>query len=148
MPVVQPYWLYDMGDAGMFELPRPLRWMPLRAMLDAGVELVGSSDYPVAGYDVLAGVQAAATRRTRAGAHVHAEEAIPVLEALRSYTANAARALGVEDEAGTLLPGRRADLVVLSGDPLAADPERLGELDVRATYVDGRRAFDAAEAAA
>jgi predicted amidohydrolase YtcJ len=144
MPVVQPYWLYDMGDAGMFELPRPLRWLPLRAMLDAGVELVGSSDYPVAGYDVLAGVRAAATRRTRAGGHVHAEEAIPVAEALRAYTANAARALGVEREAGTLGPGMRADLVVLSGDPLACDPERLDELAVRATYVDGRCAYQAA----
>ena len=139
MPVVQPLWLHDMGD-GMFSLPRPLRWLPLRTMLDHGIELVGSSDYPVAGYDVLEAVRAAATRITHGGRRIDPEQAIPVEEALRAYTANAARALGVEREAGTLEPGKRADLVVLSGDPLAIDPERLTELRIDATYVDGHRA--------
>ena len=40
-------------------------------------------------------------------------------EAIRAATQTGARALGIEDEAGTVEPGRRADLVVLDGDPLA-----------------------------
>lgn len=39
-------------------------------------------------------------------------------EALVSATASPARVLGLKDEAGTIAPGKRADLVVLDGDPL------------------------------
>lgn len=43
---------------------------------------------------------------------------LPPAGALRTATVNAARALGVEDELGTIEAGKRADLVVLRGDPL------------------------------
>ena len=45
-------------------------------------------------------------------------------EALRSATAVAAQALGLEEHIGTIAPGRLADLVVVDGDPVAA-PELL-----------------------
>ena len=41
------------------------------------------------------------------------------LEALRAATETSARSLGIEGDRGTLVPGRRADFLVLSGDPLA-----------------------------
>ncbi|HEY8490422.1 MAG TPA: amidohydrolase family protein [Dehalococcoidia bacterium] len=41
------------------------------------------------------------------------------MEAIQAATLNAARALGLEHDLGTVQPGRRADLVVLDGDPLA-----------------------------
>jgi imidazolonepropionase-like amidohydrolase len=59
------------------------------------------------------------------GASVHEEMALlhdaglPPLEVLRAATANAARALGHARDFGTLAPGMRADLVVLSKDPVA-----------------------------
>ena len=56
---------------------------------------------------------------------------------LRAYTSGAATALGVEREAGTIAPGRRADLVALSADPTAVDPERLGDVAIRRTWVGG-----------
>jgi imidazolonepropionase-like amidohydrolase len=48
--------------------------------------------------------------------------------ALLACTATAARALGLEDEIGTVAPGRCADLVVLAGDPLA-DPRALESVE-------------------
>jgi imidazolonepropionase-like amidohydrolase len=59
------------------------------------------------------------------GTSVHDEMALlhdaglPPLEVLRAATANAARALGKSDTLGTLAKGKRADLVVLSRDPIA-----------------------------
>ncbi|HTU98539.1 MAG TPA: amidohydrolase family protein [Solirubrobacteraceae bacterium] len=51
-------------------------------------------------------------------------------EALRSATAIAAEAIGLEDHIGTIAPGRVADLVVVDGDPVATpelllDPARI-----------------------
>lgn len=141
--VVQPYFVRDHGDR-LRALPlwRDLGIHPYRRMLDAGVELAGSSDYPVAGYDVLAAVSAAATRRTELGERFDPEQAIEVEEALRAYTVGAARALGVEGEAGSIEVGKRADLTVLSQDPLATEPERLDELEIERTYVGGKLAFE------
>jgi len=58
-------------------------------------------------------------------------------EVLRSATQEAARLLGVEDERGTVEPGKLADLVVLGGDPydLAAMPERIEQVWLGGTRV-------------
>ncbi len=42
---------------------------------------------------------------------------IPRGEVLKMATSNAAKALGIEAESGTIAPGKRADLVLLSEDP-------------------------------
>ncbi|MFO0333846.1 MAG: amidohydrolase family protein, partial [Pseudomonadota bacterium] len=42
------------------------------------------------------------------------------LRALRAATLDAARFLGLDAELGTLEAGKKADLVVVSGDPLAS----------------------------
>ena len=41
------------------------------------------------------------------------------MEALQAATLEPARALGLERETGTIAPGKRADMVVVDGDPLA-----------------------------
>jgi predicted amidohydrolase YtcJ len=142
MAVVQPYFVYDMvGDyTALTPPPDPLAVVPLRTLLDAGVDLAGSSDHPVSGYDVLAAVEAAMRRYTRGGRVSFPAEAITAEEALRAYTLGSARALGVEHETGSLEPGKRADVVVLSGDPRRAAPT---SLSVRRTYLGGELAYEA-----
>ena len=44
-------------------------------------------------------------------------QTIGVNESILLYTGNAARVMGCGDETGSLEPGKRADMVVLSGDP-------------------------------
>lgn len=55
--------------------------------------------------------------------------------ALRAIGSDAAAILGVEARVGTLAPGKDADFVVLSGDPLA-----VGTM-VEQTWIDGKRAY-------
>jgi imidazolonepropionase-like amidohydrolase len=57
-------------------------------------------------------------------------------EALRAATATAAELLGVDGELGTIREGKRADLVLVEGDPLAIDS--LSERIV-AVFQDGRQ---------
>jgi predicted amidohydrolase YtcJ len=140
--VVQPFFLYDLGDT-MAEVapPKPIAVMPLRGMLDAGVTLAGSSDYPVSHFDVLAAVKAAVTRRSRLEKVLGPDQAIDVEDVLRAYTAGSALALGVEKDVGTIAPGKQADLVVLSENPVDVDAERIDEIQVLQTYRAGRLAF-------
>jgi len=140
--VVQPFFLYDLGGA-MAEVatPKPIEVMPLRRMLDAGVTLAGSSDYPVADFDVLAAVKSAATRRSQLGESLGPDQAIGVEDALRAYTMGSALALGVEKEVGSISAGKQADLVVLSENPLEVDRELVDEIKVLGTYRAGRLVF-------
>ncbi|WP_405220979.1 amidohydrolase family protein [Lentisalinibacter sediminis] len=56
-------------------------------------------------------------------------------EALRRYTAEAARLVGLEDSRGHLEPGHRADMLLVAGDPLR---EAADAADVRAIVAGGR----------
>ncbi|RIK95856.1 MAG: hypothetical protein DCC71_22970 [Proteobacteria bacterium] len=111
---------------------------PLRALVDAGVLVGGASDAPVESADVLHAIQCCVTREGFEPA-----QALTPLEALRLYTRDAARLQFEEDEKGTLAAGKRADLVVLSGSPLACAPDRIAELRVLRTVHGGRITHDA-----
>src|SRR5258707_881417 len=95
--VVQPYFIHDfLGHPGdLAPLPEPLRLKPRRTLRDHGVPLAGSSDYPVADFDVLAAIRAAVPRRVHTGSVCEPDEALTVDDALRAYTAGASIALGV-----------------------------------------------------
>lgn len=70
---------------------------------------------------------------------------ITVAEALPMMTINAAYALFRDEEVGNLEPGKYADLIVLTGNPLATAPEALKDLNVLLTMVGGRVAYCAAD---
>ena len=119
------------------------RAYPIRAMLDAGVRVALSSDAPVVEDDnPLAGMMAAVTRRDSEGALIAPEQAITAGEALHAYTAAGAAATGDDDNRGAIAAGMWADLAVLSGDPLAVEPDALPELSVDMTIVGGRIAYE------
>lgn len=142
--VVNPHFIFDIGDElAPMPLPGGLHAVALRTLAAAGVELAGGSDYPVSSYDVLAALRAGSTRTTRSGQSFEAHEAVDVTSLLRAYTAGGAHALGVFERAGSLAPGKEADLVVLSGDPRTCAPEALTALRILRTYVDGRLAYAA-----
>ena len=73
----------------------------------AGVEISIITDHPVVPIDFLVYQAALAVK-----------EGLDPVTALRAITINPARVLGVEDRLGSLAPGKDADVVVWSGDPL------------------------------
>jgi predicted amidohydrolase YtcJ len=66
---------------------------------------------------------------------------IDIEEALRLTTADAAFGAFEEEIKGTLTPGKLADLIVLSADPLQVPPEDLMGLEVLVTVVGGRSVY-------
>lgn len=65
-------------------------------------------------------------------------QVLSIWDALRAMTIEAARALHLEAHLGTLEPGKLADLVVLSADPLTTPTSGLSEIHVLTTVIDGQ----------
>lgn len=138
--VVQPNFLRSFGDdyASVMGEDRAPWLYRGKGFLDHGVTLVGSSDRPVADGSPLRAVQFMVERASGSGRVIGPDEGITVDEALRAYTVGGAFACNWDDSAGSITPGKRADLVVLGDDPRRVDPSRIGGIDVVATFVDGR----------
>lgn len=81
-------------------------------------------------------IWAAVNRISRTGQEIGPEERISVWEALRAVTVEAAHQYGEEETKGQIREGMRADLVILSEDPLAVAPTTLRGISVEATYKD------------
>ncbi|MGH9008788.1 MAG: amidohydrolase family protein, partial [Acidimicrobiia bacterium] len=112
-----------------------------RSFLDAGVRIAGSSDRPVADGAPLRAIAFMADRRSCSGQVIGPGEELTVTEALEAYTIHAAWACGVERWVGTITPGRQADFVVLAEDPRQVPPDRIPDIEIRATLVGGEVAY-------
>jgi predicted amidohydrolase YtcJ len=138
--VTQPSFLYYNGERYVRQVPpeKQAYLYPLRSLGRAGVRLAAGSDCPVVVPDVVAGLYGAVARRSAAGRPLPGAEAIGIEEALAMYTAGAAFSCFAEGERGSIAPGRLADLVVLSSDPMACPPAELVALRPEMTVVGGR----------
>jgi len=116
-------------------------WRTLRA---SGARLAFNSDLPGSDYDIFYGLHSAIARQDRNGRPAggwYPNERVTAEEALRGYTIWSAWAGFEDDVTGVIAPGRRADLTVLSVDPLvlgASSPARLLDGRVLLTVVGGR----------
>lgn len=122
------------------------RWaFPFRSLLQGGARLAFGSDAPVETVNPLVGLRSAVQRRRHDGTPVegwYPEQKLTVAEALRGYTLDAAYASCEEANKGSLEPGKLADFVILSRNPLTTPPDELGDVRVEATVVGGRATYD------
>ena len=70
-----------------------------------------------------------------------ADQRIPVWEALKAVTINAAYQYFEEDQKGSITPGKRADFVILSENPLEVPKDRIRKIRVLETIKDGESIF-------
>ncbi|MGA9490991.1 MAG: amidohydrolase [Mycobacterium sp.] len=134
------YW----GDVivdGLFGAERGSRWMPAGSAVATGMRISLHNDPPVTPEEPLRNISVAVTRTAPSGRVLGPEERLTVEQAIRAQTIDAAWQLFADDIVGSLEVGKYADLVVLSADPRAVSPERIADLDVRATYLAGRQVY-------
>lgn len=126
-----------------YGMQRLERMFAVRSLLDAGVGVAGSSDYPCGPYEPLLALQSCVTREAADGTVLGGSQRISRREALALYTTGSAYAAGEEDVKGRLTAGHLADFVVLDEDPLTVDPRRLSGIAVRQTWVGADRVWPA-----
>jgi predicted amidohydrolase YtcJ len=144
VPVPQPRFLHAVGDTMAAAVgPRRADWLYRhRSFLDAGLRVPGSSDRPVAPGAPLLGMQSMVERLSSGGAVIGADERVDAHQALRAYTLDEAWASHDERTRGSVSPGKVADLVLLSDDPLHVDADRIGAIGVLATLLAGAPVHD------
>jgi predicted amidohydrolase YtcJ len=125
------------GDRlGLERLAGAYAW---RSLLATGTIIAGGSDFPVEDANPFHGLYAAVARRPLEGDDPGWQPAqrMTRLEAVRSFTSWNAWAAGQERELGSLEPGKRADLVVLSDDVFACATSQIKDIVAVMTMVGG-----------
>ena len=114
-----------------------------RSLLDTGVVIAGGSDFPVEDANPFHGIYAAVARRPRSGEDRgwQPEQRMTREEAVRSFTIWNAYAAFQEGELGSIEPGKRADLVVLSDDVFTCPAPAIKEIRPTLTMVGGEIVF-------
>ncbi len=119
---------------------------PAGSILAAGGVLAAGSDAPVDTDDPrpFVNLQIAITRDAGEGP-LNAAQGLDVLDAIDAYTINGARLMGQEALAGSLLPGKKADFIVLDRDIVRLAREgradAIGGTQVLQTWFDGERVY-------
>lgn len=119
---------------------RAARAFRTRDLRDAGARLALGSDWPIAPFDPRAVIADAQLRRPHGHADaqpVRPAQSLTALMALEGYTTHAAEAVGLQQVAGRVAEGYRADLTAFVLDPLTAPPDEFAQSPVPLTVVGG-----------
>lgn len=111
---------------------------PLGGLERAGVPFSFHSDYPMAPAEPLRLAWVAVNRVASDGRVWGADQRASLDAAMRAITIEGAWSLGLEDEIGSIRPGKRADFTVLEADPYEVPPEALADVPIWGTVLDGR----------
>ncbi|MDV7144313.1 amidohydrolase family protein [Tropicimonas sp. TH_r6] len=103
---------------------------PTGWVLERGMRFSTHHDAPVAFPDSMRVLSATVSRRSRSSDIIGPEHRVDPMTALKAMTIWPAWQHFEETEKGSLEPGKLADLVILSQDPTAIDPETINSVQV------------------
>ena len=145
----QPFWAEP--DEYIRDLTLPVlgparsRWIyPIASLLNSGAVVVGGSDWTVSSLNPLDAIQVAITRRSiddPPGPAWIPEERADLPRMLAAYTINAAYAVKMERETGSLEPGKLADMIVLDRNLFEVPTTDLHKVKVLQTLLEGREVW-------
>ncbi|HEX6627390.1 MAG TPA: amidohydrolase [Gemmatimonadaceae bacterium] len=143
IPSMQPYHAIDDGRWAekVIGHERAKTTYAFRTLGEKGARLAFGSDWPVAPATPLEGIYAAATRRTLDDKNPNGwipEQKIPVEDALRAYTLNAAYATFEEKDKGSITVGKFADIVIVDRNLTRIPAETIRDAKIEYTIVGGR----------
>lgn len=135
------HYVFYLGEAYQSPLgPDRGSWMlPLASLSAAGVPVTLHSDAPLAPPLPLRAASVHMLRSTREGGELTPTEKLSAHEALESITIDAAYALGLEADLGSISPGKLADFTILDANPMETPAEGWGEIAVWGVVIGGNK---------
>lgn len=115
---------------------------PAQSLHKAGATIAGASDWPVSSPNPWNAIAQASTRSGPLGV-LNAKESIDRETMFYAYTLNAAKALRLEKQIGSLAPGKQADLIVLDRDVFKVNDAELFDTLVLETFFAGKSVYRA-----
>ncbi len=109
-----------------------------KSLIEAGAVVANGTDAPVEDVSPIASYYSTVSRRLADGSVFYPEQRLSRLEALKTYTINAAFAAFEEDIKGSLTVGKLADITVLSKDVMTIPEDEISSTEVAHTIVGGR----------
>lgn len=117
-----------------------------RSLRDAGATLAFASDWNVAELEPLIGIYTALTRKGLDGNPPGGwipDQTVDLETAIRGYTINGAYANFLEENRGSITPGKYADFVLISDDLFKISPDKIKDAKAVWTVVGGREVYRA-----
>jgi len=136
--------LWAVADPSTNEVVKPYidpaiyaRMYPARSLLETGAIIAGASDWPVSTANPFEAIYQAETRVGPQGV-LDANQRMPREAMLYAYTRNAAMVLNQLDEIGSIVAGKKADLVLVDRDVLTVPVDEVKDAKVLWTMFGGR----------
>jgi predicted amidohydrolase YtcJ len=112
-----------------------------QSLTKSGAVISNGTDAPVEDIDPIASYHATVSRKLADGTRFFPDQRLGRLEALRTYTLNAAYSGFEESLKGTLTPGKLADVTVIDKDILTMPEDDIPTARVSMTIVGGKVAY-------
>jgi predicted amidohydrolase YtcJ len=107
---------------------------PMRAAIDKGLRPTNHTDFVVAPLDQMFTIWTAVNRVSRSGVIIGPDQRVTPIEALKAITINAAYQYDEQSSKGSIEPGKLADLVILTGNPITTAPDAIKDIKVVETF--------------
>jgi predicted amidohydrolase YtcJ len=138
---VNPYYLWALADKysehGLGK-ERAESLVRIKSLTDRKIPVSFHSDFSMAPMEPLTLAWTAVNRVTSQGSILSQEQRIDVYSAMQAITINAARALNLENEIGSIQQGKIANFTILEQNPFTVAPIKLKDIKVLATVYKGK----------
>lgn len=122
---------------------RQERYLNYRSLADHGVRLCGATDLPLLIPSIPESIYYGCANYGKDGKErINPGNALSVAEMLEAWTINSQYAMQREDILGTLEAGKRADIVIFTGDLFHTPMEDILQVEVERTIVNGQEVYN------
>ncbi len=141
--VAHTYYWGDWHRDSVFGVERAYRISPAQSALQRDMHFTFHNDSPVVPANMLYLMWTGVNRVSRSGDIIGPAQRVDVMSAIRAVTIEGAYQVFEEDRKGSLVAGKRADLVILDQNPLTVAPMAIKDINVIETIKNGKTIYRA-----